>query len=134
MRCRLVEAAAIAIAVGFGAGCAGPDPAWDDLHARSQLEARAMVGKEYILVAPARLCRDPADVYNRAFYGNLVPAACRPVTGGRFRVDDVVALKNDGRTLLRIAGPDFAGYIAYETFLPKPFRDVQDYFATGRGP
>ncbi len=90
-----------------------------------------MVGKEYIMVAPARLCRrDPDDVYNRAFYGNPAPANCRLVSGGRFRVEDVVALKNDGRTLLRIAGPDFAGYIAYETFLPKPFRDAQDYFGT----
>ena len=93
-----------------------------------------MIGKEYIFVAPARLCRDPSDVYNPALYGNFFPAQCGPISAGRFRVEDVLALKNDGRTLLRIAGPGIAGYIAYEAFLPKPFRDVQAYFPTGKGP
>ncbi len=90
-----------------------------------------MVGKEYVVVAPMRVCRDQADVYNPAFYGNLAPATCHQVSAGGFKVEDAVVLRNDGRTLLRIAGPGFAGYIAYEVYLPKPYKDPPEYFATG---
>jgi hypothetical protein len=114
------------------AGCARPDPL-ADLHARSQAEARAMIGKEYIFVAPARVCRDQSGVYEGGLYANRVlGTGCRTVGAGRFRIEDVVALPNDGRTLLRITGPEVAGYMPYETYMPQPYKSVADYFPTGK--
>ena len=92
-----------------------------------------MVGKDYVFTAPAQICRDKADVYYRPLYGALVNARCRPVSAGlRFRVEEAVALDNDGRTLLRIAGPDVAGYMPYQVYLPKPYKTAQEYFPTGK--
>ena len=118
------------VALAILAGCARPDPAWDAIHAQSLQEARAVVGREYILVAPLLVCREPAGVYNSAIYGNLINPGCRMASAGRFRVEDAVALR-DGRTVLRIAGPEIAGFTAYRTDLPRPYKDPQDYFATG---
>jgi len=120
------------------AGCAKPppDPVWDarpldTLHAQSQLQARAMVGKEYIITAPLRVCRDEADVSDRLDYGRPRVAQCRMFTSGRFRVEDVI-VRRDGRTMLRIAGPQVNGFLPYEIYLPQGYTPVETYFPTGR--
>jgi hypothetical protein len=120
------------------AGCAQPDPLWL-AHAESQQQARAMIGKEYIIVAPLLVCRGQSDVYDFRYMGPVKRAPFRPVINlecpelgaGRFRVVEAAMLKNDGRTVLHIVGPGIDGYIPYETYLPKAFRDAQEYFATG---
>ena len=125
MRTRLSAFLAILLS-----GCAYPDP-FAAVHALSQQQAAAMIGREYILVAPLLVCREPSRVYNGAIYGNLVNPGCRMVSAGRFRVEDAVALRNDGRTVLRITGPEIAGFAAYRADLPRPYKDPQEYFATG---
>ena len=128
---RLVYRLAVAAVVGL-AGCAHPDPGWDAMHAQSSQEARALVGRDYMFTAPAWVCRERNGVFNRALAGNLVDAGCRMVSAGRFRIEEAIVLPNDGRSVLRIAGPDVAGYMAYFAFVPKPFKDVGTYFPTGK--
>ena len=119
------------------AGCAGDplntgDAELDRLHRQSWQEAQALVGKEYVFAKAAWVCREQSGVYNRAMYGNVADPGCRLVSVGRFKVEDAVLLKNDGRTALRITGPNVAGYIAYFALMPRPFMSVQEYYATGK--
>jgi hypothetical protein len=121
------------------AGCAQPDPLWV-AHAVSQQQASAMIGKDYVIVAPLLVCRDPSDVYDFRYMGPARLAPQRPVitphcpelTAGGFRVVDTVMLKNDGRTILRIVGPGIDGYIPYESYFPKAYKEADAYFATRR--
>ena len=122
----------------FLAGCAQPDPLWLP-HAQSQREAQTMIGKEYVVVAPMLVCRAQSDVYDFRYMGParrsplqpVINPECAELRAGRFRVVDAAILRNDGRTVLRIAGPEIDGYIPYETYLPKAYKDAQEYFATG---
>jgi hypothetical protein len=109
------------------AGCAPPDPEYERLNAMSLQQARAMVGREYISVAPERICQDPSAVYGA---GNS--PGCRFTAAVRFTVEEVVLLRNDTRPILRIAGTEAAGYIAYGVLLAKSYKPVEEYFGTGR--
>jgi hypothetical protein len=126
------------------AGCARPDPAQPDplavAHALSQEQAHAMIGKEYIIVAPVLVCRDQSDVYDRRYMGpvskfgssrSVINPACPELGAGRFRVVDAATLKNDGRTVLHIVGPGIDGYIPYESYFPKGYKEADAYFGTG---
>ena len=121
-----------ALAAWALASCARPDPAYEAMHARSAQQAQAMLGKDYVFTGPAWVCPDPAGVYNLALAGSLTDPGCRMVSAGRFQVQDVIVLRHDGRTVLRIAGPDVSGYTAYFAFLPEPFKDVRAYFPSGK--
>ena len=93
-----------------------------------------MRGKEYVFVAPAKICADKDDAVlgpHPGFPGLPHIRDCRTVSGGRFRIVDT-ALTRDGATLLQIAGDGIAGYMPYEIFLPTPYKPVSDYFPTGK--
>ena len=122
------------------AGCAG-DPLHtgnaelDYQHAQSWQAAQQMRGKEYVFVAPAKICRDQKDAVlgrhpNPSFPLPHVPD-CPTVSAGRFRVVDALQMR-DGSTLLQISGEGIAGYMPYEIFLPQPYKPASEYFPTGR--
>ena len=119
------------------AGCAQPDPLWL-AHAQSQREAQAMIGREYIIVAPMLVCRAQTDVYDFRYMGPVKPLGpvinpeCPELAAGRFQVIEAAMLRNDGRTILRIVGPGIDGYIPYESYLPKAYKEVDVYFGTRR--
>lgn len=128
-------------ALGFAilAACAQPDPLWL-AHAASQQQASAMIGREYIIVAPLLVCREQSDVYDFRYLGPVKRAPLRPVVNpecaelgaGRFRVVDAAILKNDGRTVLRIGDAGIDGYIPYESYLPKAYKEADAYFGAYR--
>lgn len=103
----------------------------DFLQVQSQQQARAMIGKEYIITAPLRVCRDESGLSDRPFFGEPRTPQCRMFTSGRFRVEDAIT-RRDGRTVLRIAGPEVSGFAPYETYLPQAYTPVETYFSTGK--
>jgi len=133
---RLLFLAAFALLLG---GCGQQSDPLALPHAVSQQQASAMVGKEYIVVAPLLICRDQSDVYDFRYMGPVpklaplrpvVNTACPELTAGRFRVVDTAMLKNDGRTVLHIVGAGIDGYIPYESYFPKGYKEVDRYFGT----
>ena len=130
------SAIAVALLIAV-AGCAQPDP-FAVAHAVSQGQARAMIGKEYVITAPLLVCRDQSDVYDFRYLGPIKHAPLKPVINprcddvgaGRFRVVDAATAWNDPRTILHIAGPGIDGYIPYESFLPTPYKEAGAYFGT----
>jgi hypothetical protein len=120
--------AIVALLLSVLAGCHRPlnsgDPDTDRINAQSLAEGRAMIGKEYIIVAPLLVCPEQDAVNNRAH-----EPQCRFRSAGRFRVEDA-ALNNRDNTILRIGGADVSGFILYRAYLPRGYQDVQDYFGT----
>ncbi|HWB50069.1 MAG TPA: hypothetical protein VG651_13235 [Stellaceae bacterium] len=134
------------LAVLLCSGCARPplQTSGDPLavaHAMSQQQASAMIGREYIVTAPVLVCRAPSDVYDFRYMGPVPKLAplkpvinpeCAELGAGRFQVVDAAMLRDDGRTVLHIVGAGIDGYIPYESYLPKGYKEVGAYFGTQR--
>jgi hypothetical protein len=122
--------ALLAIGLAGLAGCHKPfdsgAPEMDWRNTLSYEQGRAMVGKEYVIVAPLAICSEAGAIGNP-----VADWKCRPRSAGRFIVQEATLSPRDN-TVLRIAGPGIAGFVLYSVNIPPAFTPVENYFATGK--